>query len=128
MLPKILVFCYELLHGTQDPVFRDQIYEPAGIALLISTVLLVFCYYYGINGLRARFSRTWPHWSGFLILNAIVNVGSILWIASRAEGIKVFGMPTLLLCFINAVYAALGFFIASAVFKWGSPNARRTPF
>lgn len=128
MIPQILLSCYELLHGQQDPVFRDKIYEPVGIVLLVSTVVLSFFYYYGLNGVSAKYGRTWPHWGGVLIANAVLNLASVFLICYRAEMPDGLGTATLLLGVINAVYAAVGFFLASLVLKWGSPNARCTPF
>lgn len=127
MLPNILIFFYELFHGSQDPVFRDEIYEPTGTVLMVSTLILLGIYYYGFNGIRAKFNKTWPHWGSFLIINMALNMLSVLFIAHRTNGVDLWGAPTLLLCLINAGYAAVCFCLASLIFKLGSPHASHTP-
>jgi hypothetical protein len=128
MLPTFLVWLYEVLHGQQEnPVYRDEIYKSVGIGLIVTTLALTVVYYYILNGLWARFGRTWPNWIAFLILNVLINAALVLWITSNND-VEVFTMTTLLLCLINALYAGFGFFLSSILFKWGSPHARRTPF
>ena len=124
-VPLISVF-YEALHGKQEAIFRDEIYVPVGTILVISTLVLCALYYYFLNGLRARFN-TRGHWAATLLLNVLLNFAAVLWISSGLSDDANFGTAVLVLCLINALYAALAFTAASFAFKWLSPHARYTP-
>jgi len=122
-------FLYALLHGQQDPIFEDKIYQPVGIMLLLSTLFIVGIYYFGFNGLRAKFS-TRRSWYAFLTFDVVLNFLAVIFIVRALGGghADPFSFATLLLCLINALYTAIVFFVFSIILKMGSPNARRTPF
>jgi hypothetical protein len=122
-------FLYALLHGQQDPIFEDKIYQPVGMMLLLSTLFIVVIYYFGFNGLRAKFSKK-GYWYVFLISDMILNFLAVIFIVRALGGDHAgpFSFATLLLCLINAFYAGIVFFVFSSVLKMGSPHARRTPF
>jgi hypothetical protein len=126
MFPNAFTALYELLHGNQDPVFREQIYVPVGIILVISTLLICVLYYYFLNGLRAKFNKK-GHWIVALVCNAVLNIVSVLWVSTWQTDTQNIGTAILILCLINALYAAIAFTIASLIFKWGSPHASYTP-
>ena len=80
MFPNAFTTIYELLHGKQEPVFREQIYAPVGVILVISTLLLCALYYYFLNGLRARFNKR-THWSIALVCNVLLNATAVVWVS-----------------------------------------------
>jgi hypothetical protein len=127
MLLRVFTFLFEFVMGRQEPVFRDQIYEPVGAVLIISTILLTLFFYYLVNGLRARFGKT-SHWGTVMACDAVFNVIAVLWISFRSVTTQPAAIPVVFLSLLDGFYAAMAFIIASLVFKWGSPNARRTPF
>jgi hypothetical protein len=126
MFPNAFTTIYELLHGKQQPIFREQIYATIGIILVISTLVICGLYYYLLNGLRARFNKR-AHWSAALMLNVLLNIASVVWVSTAQTDTGDIGTAILILCFINAFYAAIAFLVASLLFKWGSPHASCTP-
>jgi hypothetical protein len=126
MFPKAFTMAYELLHGKQDAIFRDEIYVPVGTILVISTLVLCALYYYFLNGLRARFNRT-GHWATTLLLNVLLNIVAVVWVSYGLSDDANFGTAVLILCLIDGLYAAIAFTLASLAFKWLSPHARYTP-
>ena len=125
MFPNAFTKMYELFLGQQDPVFREQIYATVGIILVISTLLMCVLYYYFLNGLRARFNRR-GHWIVALVCNVLLNIASVVWVSIWQTDAGDIGTAILLLCLINALYAAIAFIVASLLFKWGSPHASYT--
>jgi len=128
MLPDIVNFLYELLHGDQDPVYEDKIYLTAAITLVLSALALGIIFYYLLNGFRAKYSKTWPWWWLFLIATVVFNFVSVLFIAHDFPPAEAFSAVTFGLCFINAAYSAVVFFFLSLLLKLVSPHASKTPF
>jgi peptidoglycan biosynthesis protein MviN/MurJ (putative lipid II flippase) len=126
MFPRAITTAYEFLHGKQDAVFRDEIYVPVGTILVISTIVLCVLYYYFLNGLRARFNRT-RHWALTLLLNVVLNTVAVAWISYGLSDDANFETAVLILCLVDALYAALAFTVASFALKWLSPHASCTP-
>lgn len=128
MMQEWFASTYELVHGLQDtPLYADAIYPQMGAMLLISALAAAGIYYYVIGWRSARFVML-RHWTVALILNSIASM-AIAWVV----GWSLFGAwaipgPMLRLVFIQGLYAAAAFALMSVLVKWGSRNARRTPF
>jgi hypothetical protein len=109
--------------------FQNKIYPEIGIYFIFVTVVMALFFYYYLN---ARFGRYYTLKSWLLILG--LNSG-IVWLVTylRAKTIlqgHVIDVSKQLLWIgiINAVYAALLFFVISVLIKWASPMGKRTPF
>ena len=125
MLTDPLIALYALLHGDQDPVYLDKVYQPVATALIVTTIVMALIYYFVVTGFWARFNKWFPHWFGFLAINALVNVVAVLVITHDRH--LEWSMATVTLCLINIVVAAISFVVASFVVKWFSPHGRKTP-
>jgi hypothetical protein len=130
VLPTIFNFIYELAVGNQRPIFEDKIYQVVGFALLGITFLVAVVFYFILNGFRSRFSKTWPHWGIFLIVNGFLNLFFVIWFVDTLQDPQTapFGHETLSLAGVNAIYSCIVFLLFSLVFKPLSPHARKTPF
>jgi hypothetical protein len=128
MLQGLLSSVYGLLHGAQGPLFTEQIYPQIGAALLGLTLLSGLLYYYVFGWTTATLNMT-RHWVIALVINAVLCMVTVVGI-SRFElgGFDVDAPIVMSLVLIQGLYAALLFVIMSALIKWGSPNARCTPF
>jgi hypothetical protein len=126
MFLNAFTIIYELLHGKQEPIFREQIYAPVGVILVISTLAICALYYYFVNGLRARFNKRW-HWALTLVCNVLLNAAAVVWVSMGQAETGDIETAILVLCLINGLYAAIAFILASFIFKWVSPHANCTP-
>ena len=118
---------YGLLHGAQGPLFMDQIYPQSATALLVWSLIAAVVYYYVVGWFTATLNMP-RHWMVTLAVNSAVCMFTVLAICRFAIGTFDVGAPVLTLVLIQGLYAALLFVVLSAIIKWGSPNARRTPF
>ncbi len=127
-MTDLYISCFELLHGRQDPVFRDYVYVPAGTGLLLISLLVALVFYYVVNGFRARFNRTRPHWFVAALVAVSLNILLLGVIEKQAPDLRLSSPASLNLFLIDALYAAIAFFCVSVLVKWFSPHARHTPF
>jgi hypothetical protein len=109
--------------------FRINIYPEIGLYLIAISLALTLFYYYYLN---LRFGKYYKQRAWFVILtvNSLI-VGTITYL--RAD--KLLDNPVidvskhlLWISLINAIYAAILFFIISLIIKWSSPMGKRTPF
>jgi hypothetical protein len=122
-MQDVLASLYELLHGTQsDPVYRDRIYLQAFTALIALTLAAAGVFYFVIGWVTARFILL-RHWTLCLIASSLLNAAAASAVAYQHNG--GWNLP---LAAAQAFYAAAAFTAVSAIFKFGSPNARRTPW
>jgi hypothetical protein len=125
---------YELVTGQQTDLakfmYDSGTYIPAGIVMLLVSVLGVALYYYAIN--HPRFNR-WFHWLIVLVVLCLINFG-IAWAMAAAlitenygttEGyiteIAIFGIANVIWTFVSSI-------VFSLIIKWGSRNCKYSPF
>jgi hypothetical protein len=129
MLETFFVTLFELLHGNQNnPAFRESVYFPAGVWLLLLTSVTVIFYYYVLNVVWARYSKTWPHWTIVAISSVLLNCVAVLLVERAVPDLALLSPGSVSLLLVDALYAFVAFFLLSMIAKWPSPNARRTPF
>ena len=112
---------------------KINIFSLVGIITLIITIVLCFAYYYLIN--HPRFNRWWS-WLIVLITAAVINFGIAFGltfsdnlndnISSDIADISYFNC--LGFGFTNVIVSSLYFVIISLIIKWGSRNAKYSPF
>jgi hypothetical protein len=128
MYQQAIIWFFEAMHGNQDPIFREQVYIPLGSAIILITLLTAVTFYYGMNLRRAWFNRPWPHWGATLAVNAVCCFVATWSIAVYQGALSSAPLAaTILLSLIAALYAAIGFYLASLIMKPLSPNASSTP-
>ena len=109
--------------------FQSKVYPEIGLYLIAITLVLSLFYYYYLN---FRFGKYYKKraWVVILILNSSV-VGIVTYLrANNLLDNPVIDVSKHLLwiSLINALYAAILFFIFSLIIKWKSPMGKRTPF
>ena len=127
MLQDIFSAVYGLPHGSQGPLFVQEIYPLIGPMLILATFLTFWLYYYVIGRTTATFNM-FGEWISTLLVNAVVCVLTVVGGCRFSFNSWTFDGPVLLLMLIQFVYAIILFTLMSAAGKWWSINARRTPF
>jgi hypothetical protein len=127
MVQDLFAAMYGLLHGAQGPLYIEHVYPQSGAALLGWTVITVSVYYYVVGWVSAEYNMT-RHWFVTLALNSAVSMMTALAVCRFAFGSWDLEAPVVTFTLIQGLYAALFFVVLSLAVKWGSPNARRTPF
>jgi hypothetical protein len=119
---------YEFLHGPQaDGLYALQIYNYCGVVLLLLTASSTALYYYVVGSMSSEFNMI-RHWAIALLLNAAACMFGVILICRGVLETWTVDTPIVTLTLIQGLYAALLFGLSSALFKWWSPNARRTPW
>jgi hypothetical protein len=128
---------YELFGYIQD--FSDNLYEtgvniPVGIVMVLLSAVGMASYYFAIN--HPKFNR-WFHWLLVVGVLALINFG-IAWAMSDSALYDYFQgvnqeIPYSTIDFVtysvvNAVWSVVFSFIFSLCMKWGSSNAKYSPF
>ena len=124
---------YELITGQNelaDLLFHEGTYFPAGMVMLILSASGMALYYYVIN--HPKFSR-WIHWLLVVIVFCLIN---FIIAYAMADGIvydeygSTEGYVTQIVTFgfANVIWTVLFSFIFSLCMKWGSRNAKHSPF
>jgi hypothetical protein len=123
-----LIFLYASLLDL-PAIYEDKIYGSVATWMVVSALLAFLFFYYVLGWFRARFSTT-GHWLLALAILIILNILLAVCVvgASDAQEAHVFSTDMLQLCLMNALFAATFFFLLTLVFKWWSPNAKKTPF
>ena len=131
MLPGFFKFIYELFLSAPQPpqtrpVFWNEIFPNVGLVNIITSLLLMFVFYYLINHILpvAFFRKAW-HWALFMILSAAIGFGYALQYCDSKEleqNSYVWSFAT-----INALYGALFYTIFSFLFRRWSRGASTTP-
>jgi len=112
---------------------KANIFSLAGIIALIIAITLCVAYYYLIN--HPRFNRWW-NWLTILITVAILNFGigfglalsDVLKDNISSDIAAISWIDCLGFGFANLIIASLFFIICSFIIKWGSRNAKYSPF
>jgi len=109
--------------------FQNKVYSEIGLYAIIITLILSVSFYYYFN---LRFGRYYSlkSWIITLCLNSIL-VGIATYFLTKGilnNPICDASRQLLWISLINAIYAAIFFFLISLVIKWGSPMGKRTPF
>ncbi|RAK64004.1 hypothetical protein [Hymenobacter edaphi] len=122
---------YEVIGSPQPssevPVYREVIFPNIGLLNLGITLVLLVLFYLVINRWMrvATFSRP-SHWAIMLVLNVIIAFVIVL---AQVNGQNVVSHSYVYwLALLNALYAALFFFLFSLIFRKLSVNASTTPF
>ncbi|GAB2947199.1 hypothetical protein GCM10027048_10290 [Hymenobacter coalescens] len=122
---------YEVIGSPQPPsetpVYREVIFPNIGLLNLGVTLALLVLFYLVINRWMrvATFSRP-SHWSILLVVNAII---AFIIVIAQVNGQNVVSHSYMYwLALLNAIYAALFFFLFSLIFRKLSVNASTTPF
>lgn len=109
--------------------FQNQIYPEIGLYLIFITFFSLLLFYYYLNN---RFGRyySFKSWAVALLCNSILVSLVTYFRAKSMLGHTVVNVSkhTIWISIINAVYAALLFFILSLILKIKSPMGKRTPF
>ncbi|MBP3942854.1 hypothetical protein J5U18_04630 [Sphingobacteriaceae bacterium WQ 2009] len=113
--------------GFSEEIFDEYLYQKYGVTLVISVSLLL-CIYYKIMD-KPRFAKL-KYWVSALFITVIINF-TFLWTNSEAilnaKGFS-FDGEYMSLAFVNALYAAILFFLFSLVIKRLSVNNSKIPF
>lgn len=122
---------YEVIGSPQPssevPVYREVIFPNIGLLNLGVTLALLVLFYLVINRWMrvATFSRP-GHWGILLGVNALI---AFIIVIAQANGQNVVSHSYIYwLALLNAIYAALFFFLFSLIFRKLSVNASTTPF
>ncbi|KAA9331437.1 hypothetical protein F0P96_14430 [Hymenobacter busanensis] len=113
--------------SSETPVYREVIFPNIGLLNIGITLALLVLFYLVINRYMrvATFSRP-RHWALFLGLNALI---AFVIVIAQANGQNVESHSYIYwLALLNAIYAAVFFFILSLIFRKLSVNASTTPF
>jgi predicted neutral ceramidase superfamily lipid hydrolase len=128
VLTDFIATLYQLLHGIQDSAaFEDKIYPQSMAALAFWGLVVAAAYYYLLGWFSAEFNMR-RHWFLALILNCILSMLTVVAICRFDSGTWGMAPPSVTLVLIQGLYAAALFLILTLIMKWGSPNARRTPW
>ncbi|AQG78306.1 hypothetical protein [Spirosoma montaniterrae] len=119
---------YELFLGqNNDPIYVDEIFTPVGTITLLVALILALVFYLGLGRWRSVFHRV-PHWVITLVVLLIFAFAYAIWYALDRTGADDTDSYMTGFGGINALYAAIEFFVFSIALKRFSIFARRTPF
>ncbi len=119
---------YELFLGqNNDPIYVDEIFTPVGTITLLVALVLALVFYLGLGRWRSVFHRG-PHWVITLVVLLIFAFAYAIWYALDRTGADDTDSYMTGFGGINALYAAIEFFVFSVLLKRFSIFARRTPF
>jgi hypothetical protein len=116
-----------------DVMFDNNLYMPAGLVLVISSLVGMFIYYYVIN------STLWDKWHQWLVSVAIIGVINAVYAywavisklevvyAEMGEGVP-FTTEFFSFSMVNFLWTLILCFVFSLLLKWKSVNCRKTPF
>ena len=128
---------YELFGYVQD--FSEDLYEtgvnfPVGILMVLISAAGMAVYYYVVN--HPKFNR-WIHWLLVVGVLALINFG-IAWAMSDGALFNYYfevnqelpypAMDFVTYSLVNAIWSVVFSFIFSMCMKWGSTNAKHSPF
>ncbi len=110
----------------------QALYTPIGLAMVLSSLLVVLIFYYAIN--RPSFNR-WYHWLLMMGMAFLGNALAGFYVpyldveASRiATDLAVFEGNCVAFGFVNGLYSAVFFVLFSMALRWWSRNCSSTPF
>jgi uncharacterized BrkB/YihY/UPF0761 family membrane protein len=116
---------YSILHGVQPPDW-DDVYMTTGIILIGFSFLSAVIYYYVLN----KFFLHWfkmRRWFLIMLINTLLIGLFAYCIAINILQTSWLDGTVLSFGFINLLYGAIMYFIASCMICWGSPRAKYTP-
>jgi hypothetical protein len=122
---------FEFFHYSSpfsDDLYSQGLYSILGLAQVLGTLFWVLTFYYWIN--RPKFAY-WYHWLIILLVNSLIlMIASMTITQARFSALNlkyntgdyfIFGLK-------SALMAASFFFVFSMAFRWGSTNAKTTPY
>lgn len=114
------------LHEEESEIYAENIFPIVAIVAIFLALAFALGYYLLLNRTTAKYSQN-KHWGLTLFLVAVLGFGFSLWQGNSMDDIDIDGY-LVMISLINAVYAAVFFFLFSMVLKKGSINAQRVPF
>jgi len=124
----MFVTLYELILGpNNDPIYADEIFTPVGFLTLLATLVAAALFYLLLGRWKPVFDKL-PHWLILLAVVAILAFAYALTYALGRTGADESDGYMQGFAAMNAVYAALYFFLFSLALKRFSIFAKRTPF
>ena len=119
---------YELLCGRNiDPTYASDVYPAVGLFTLIGVGIGCAIFYLALGRWRPVFDKL-IHWIISIILIAVIMGFLAFRLAQGAVGADNFDSYMFKFSMVNALYAAVFFFLLSFLFKKLSIYAKRTPF
>ena len=122
------------IEGFSNDMFDNGFYNPIGLVMFISIVVVGLAYYYVINHPR------WNRWFWWLLIGLLLAVANSItaWVMAdsmlvklytEAEMVMPYGIPQFLpFCVIAGALTLFFFFVFSFIIKWGSRNCKHSPF
>lgn len=111
-----------------DDLYETMLYQTNGIIMLALSATAVALYYYILDSPRYVKSYHWAVWG---LVTASLTLLSTWFLTSSTfanEGLDYFFSDYANFVIGAFAYSLMFFFIFSLLFKWKSPNRRRTPF
>jgi hypothetical protein len=124
-MQDFFITIYGFLHGVQPPNW-DDVYITTGIILIVFSFVLAAIYYLVLN----KYSLHWfklRRWFLIMLINSIFMGFFAYGIAINILETPWLDGTVLSFAFINLLYGAIMYFIASCFVCWLSPRTR-TPF
>ena len=124
----MFVSLYELWLGqNNDPIYADEIFTPVGLITLLVSLLLAAIFYLILGRWRSVFDGIGP-WVITLVVVLIFAFAYAMWYAMDRTGADESDGYMTGLGGVNALYAAIYFFVFSILLKRFSIFAKHTPF
>ena len=124
----MFITLYELWLGqNNDPIYADEIFTPVGLITLMVSIILAAIFYVILGRWRSVFAGKGP-WVITLVAVLIFAFAYAMWYAMDRTGADESDSYMTGFGAINALYAAIYFFVFSILLKRFSIFAKHTPF
>ena len=122
------------IEGFSNDMFDNGFYNPIGIVMFASIVVVGLLYYYIINHPR------WNRWYWWLLIGLLLAIANSItaWVMADSMLVKLYtdaemempyGIAQFLpFCVVAGALTLFFFFIFSFIVKWGSRNCKHSPF
>lgn len=123
--PLFELFYYSIPFS--DDLYAEGLYSSLGLCNILISLFFAVLFYYIIN--RPAFSK-WYHWLIILLINfAIAFALGVMLSKTKFEALGIeYLSEYYVFALMNALIASVFYFLISFMIRWGSTNAKRTPF
>lgn len=120
--------------GFSEDMYKNGFYNPIGIVMFVSVVIVGLLYYYVINHPR------WNRWFWWLLIGLVLALCNMVsaWVMADSMLVKLYSdaemvMPYDIVEFlpfslVAGLLSLFFYFVFSFIIKWGSRNCKHSPF
>ncbi len=128
------LFALADLGNFSNDMYLNGFYNPIGILMFASVVVVGVLYYYVINHPR------WNRWYWWLLIGLLLAVANFIaaWVMADSMLVKLYTEAGMVMpygiaqflpfCVVAGALTLFFFFVFSFIIKWGSRNCKHSPF